>query len=254
MTIFLLTALLMIPIIGMAQYSEQELYNAYLRSDMELWKEYIEHTDWNTITSAEKTRLLNYQYGYVAFAISAKDKDAEKHLERFEHNIDNSTHLLDASTLSCYRSSFSAYKMSFNVFRKLMYANQAISLANEAMRLDSLNPAALTLKANIDLYCPKAFGGNKARALRYFLRAEQRYQELGLTRCNWNYRALQLCIAQCYEKTGYKEKAIQKCRSILQEEPAFSYIRDIYLPMLLGEKVIDKAGIGNVSNVANSML
>lgn len=254
MTTFLLAVLLLIPVFGLAQYSERDLYNAYLRSDMSLWKEYIEHTDWDAIAIAEKQRLLNYQYGYVAFAISAEDKDAEAHLLRFERHTEDMKNVLDASTLACYRSSYAAYKMSFNVFRKLMYANQAMSLANEAMRLDSLNPAALTLKANIDLYCPKAFGGNKARALRYFLRAEKRYQELGITKCNWNYRALQLCIAQCYEKTGKKEQAIRKCRSILQEEPDFSYIRDIYLPTLLGEKVTDKAGIGNVSNVANSIL
>lgn len=254
MTIFLLTVLLLIPVLGCAQYSEQELYNAYLKSDMGLWKEYIEQADWSTITLREKQRLLNYQYGYVAFAISADDKDAEMHLDKFEQHIEYMEKLLDPSTLACYRSSYAAYKMSFNVFRKLIYANQAMSWANEAMRLDSLNPAALTLKANIDLYCPKAFGGNKTRALYYFLRAEKRYQELGMTRYNWNYRALQLCIAQCYEKTGYKEKAIAKCQSILKEEPRFAYIRDIYLPTLLGKNVIDKTGIGNVNNVANSIL
>lgn len=237
-----------------AQYTDEALYAAYLKSDVSLWKEYIEHTDWNSLSKNEKKRLLNYQYGYVAFAVSEQDESAEHHLQLFAAHIEEMGSDLEAAQLACYRSSLAAYEMSMNTFRKLMYANRAMTYANEAMRLDSLHPAALTLKANIDMYCPKAFGGNKERALRYFLLAEQRFRELNLTLHNWNYRALQLCIAQCYEKTGDKQKAIEKCEQILKEEPAFSYISEIYLPTLRGETINPKVGIGNVGNIANSVL
>ncbi len=251
-SLFLL--LVLMPQWVLAQYTDEELYKAYLKGDVSLWKEYIEHADWDKLSEMEKERLLNYQYGYVAFAVSEENESAERHLQLFAQHIEELSGKLDGAQLACYRSSLAAYEMSFNAFRKLMYANRAMAYANEAMRIDSLHPAALTLKANIDMYCPKAFGGNKERALRYFLLAERRFKELHLTIHNWNYRALQLCIAQCYEKTGDKQQAIEKCEQILQEEPGFSYISDTYLPVLRGETPKQKVGIGNVSNIANSVL
>lgn len=237
----------------LAQYTDEALYKAYLTSDVSLWKEYIEATDWSSLTEAEKERLLNYQYGYVAFAVSEETDWAERHLELFKEHLADSSLQIDAAQLACYRSSVAAYEISFTTFRKLSYAAQAMDYADEAMRLDSLHPAALTLKANIDMYCPKAFGGNKARALQYFLLAERRFKELHQTQYNWNYRALQLCIAQCYEKTGEKAKAIAKCESILREEPDFAYIRDVYLPTLRGESAKGKGGVGDMGRIAGAL-
>lgn len=252
--ITLLALCICMPLKVLAQYTDEILYKAYLTSDVSLWKDYIEATDWKNISNAEKLRLLNYQYGYVAFAVSEESESAEYHLDLFKQHLADSTLNINPAQFACYQSSVAAYEMSFASFRKLMYANQAMVYANEAMRIDSLHPAALTLKANIDMYCPKAFGGNKERALRYFLLAERRFNELHLTVNNWNYRALQLCIAQCYEKIGNKDKAISKCESILSEEPDFSYISDIYLPTLRGENPKTKVGIGNIGKIANSVL
>lgn len=252
--IILLSLCVWLPVRVLAQYTDEILYKAYLTSDVSLWKEYIEATDWDNASNVEKLRLLNYQYGYVAFAVSEESESAQYHLDLFKQHLSDTHLTIDAAQLACYQSSVAAYEMSFATFRKLMYANQAMVYANEAMRIDSLHPAALTLKANIDMYCPKAFGGNKERALRYFLLAERRFNELHLTTYNWNYRALQLCIAQCYEKIGNKEKAIEKCKSILLEEPDFSYISDIYLPTLRGENTKTKVGIGNIGKIANSVL
>lgn len=235
MTTILLASLLIISISCLAQHTDEQLYKAYLHNNMSAWEEYVSLAGWDTLALTEKERMLNYEYGYVAVAIGEGHPQAENYLNSFEQHLAQLQPHLPLATYTTYSSGVAAYKISFNKLKLLYYGKQAISLAATAVEQDSLNPLALTLKANVDFYCPKAFGGNKARALRYMLRAEQLYKEQNLTLHNWNYRALQLCIAQCYEKLGEKQKAIEKCRAILQEEPDFQYISSVYLPTLLGE-------------------
>ncbi len=219
-----------------AQYTDKDLYEAYLTTDLTLWKKYIDDMAWEDLSQYEKQRMLNYQYGFVANTLGGEKAFAQAQLDLFKNRTEEMRTTLSASTLSCYRSAYAAYQVKLGTWKILKMALQSLDEAKLAVEQDSLNPLALTLKGNVDMYCPKAFGGDKVRALRYFLLAEERYRELGRTENNWNLRALQLCIAQCYEKTGEKEKAIQKCREILQEEPNYAYIRDAYLPRLLGQK------------------
>ncbi len=219
-----------------AQYTDKDLYEAYLTTDLSLWQSYIENTAWDNLSDYEKKRMLNYQYGFVANTLGGDKAFAQAQLDLFKTRTEAMQDNLSASTLSCYRSAYAAYQVKLGTWKVLKLALQSLDEAKAAVEKDSLNPLALTLKGNVDMYCPKAFGGDKARALQYFLQAEERYRALGQTENNWNLRALQLCIAQCYEKTGEKEKAIEKCREILREEPNYAYIRDAYLPRLLGQK------------------
>ncbi len=253
MTTILLTLLLLVSINGIAQHTDEQLYNAYLRNDMSVWEDYVTKAEWSVLSLEEKERLLNYEYGYVAVAIGEGHPKAENYLNIFEQHLKEVQPEIALATHSTYASAVAAYKISFNKFKMIYYGKQAISLAASAVEQDSLNPLAMTLKANVDFYCPKAFGGDKKRALKYLLRAEQLYQEQALTQYNWNYRALQLCIAQCYEKSGNKAKAIEKCQSILAEEPEFQYIANVYLPTLMGKRPnVAPTTAGN--KLANSIL
>ncbi len=236
MTIILIFLLLCVAIPCSAQYTDKDLYQAYLTTDLTLWQEYIDNTPWDNLNNEERTRMLNYQYGFAANVLGDKKEVAKHYLNLFKTRTETSATILSPSTLACYRSAVAAYQIKTGDWRVLSLAHKAFAYSDESVQLDSLNPLALTLKANVDMYCPKAFGGDKERALQYFLRAEHRYRELGLTENNWNYRALQLCIAQCYEKTGQQEQAIRKCQEILKEEPNYEYIRYVYLPILEGRE------------------
>ncbi len=235
MTCSLLLLMLIVSLSCYAQYSDKELYEAYLTSDLSLWQEYINSTDWESLSKEEKKRMLNYQYGFTANVLSQDKDTAKRHLQLFEEHVNDAAEWLSPSSLACYRSAYAAYKIKLGDWRVFSLAKQTFCYADEAVEIDSLNPLALTLKANVDMYAPKAFGGNKEQALHYFLLAEKQYRERGLTLNNWNFRALQLCIAQCYEKTGDKEQAIAKCYAILAEEPNYEYIRHVYFPKLLGQ-------------------
>ena len=64
--LILLSALLLCPVFLRAQYSDKDLYNAYLRRDMDHWKQYLDANAWQDLSLNEKKRYLNYEYGYIA--------------------------------------------------------------------------------------------------------------------------------------------------------------------------------------------
>lgn len=237
MTIFILLFLFTISLsLSAKTYSEEALYKCFLDDNKDLWKEYITSANWQQCSNKERQRLLNYEYGYIAYAISVKDADSKKLLNNFNLHLEEMAGKMAESTRLTYLSAASSYALSLNKWTAARNAPRTFSYADQALEADPHNPIALTLRGSIYFYCPKTFGGNKQLALDYMQQAEERFRQRGDTVNNWNYRSAQMIVAQCLEKTGRKDAAIAKCRSILREEPNFTFIRDCYLPELLGQK------------------
>ncbi len=250
MTTIIIAFLLLICCSLSAQtFSDEALYKCYLGEDKELWKQYITTADWNKLTSKERQRLLNYEYGYIAYAVSENNSESKKLLDNFNSHIESMTGKMAESTRLVYLSAAASYSISLSKWTIAVNGPKTFNYAEKALAIDSLNPLALTLRGSIYFYSPKAFGGDKQLALKYMQQAEKQFQQRGDTVNNWNYRSVQMILAQCLEKTGNKQAAIAKCRSILQEEPEFSYIRDCYLPELLGQK-----GKGNNQNIVGASI
>lgn len=233
LNIIFLTLLINLPLYA-ADFSKRVLYEAYLASDMTVWGNYLKRMDTKSLSIAEMAEMVNYEYGYIAFCQGEKRMDeAEERLRLFEQHINRlETGGYSPSNVQVYRSSVCAYQIAYNKLKFISLANKAIAFVEKAVEIDSLNPIALTLKGNVDFYRPGAVGGSKKRALETFLKAEKLMRQQRMTVDCWNYRSLQMCIAQCYEKLGDKKKAIAYCEHILDEEPDFVYIRDVYLPEL----------------------
>lgn len=231
----LLFTLLTYSAVCFAHYSDERLYEAFLRQDMSEWKAYIDDTSWDTISVEERLRLLNYEYGYIAAVIEQPDSQVEKYLAAFRAHVDEEyrRHHISEARYCMYMSSIHAYDFMLNKSRLFSSGLQSFKLVKKAVELDPDDPFVLTLKANVDFYAPSAFGGDKEEALRMFTRARELFKETVDYTHLWNYASLRMCIAQCYEKTGDRQRAIAECRDILQDIPDFSYIRDTYLPALL---------------------
>ena len=234
-----------------AQFDQRSMYKCYLGNDKALWRKYITTADWGKMDNKERQRLLNYEYGYIAYAISANDKDVRQQLQNFNNHIASMQGKMPESTRMTYMSAAASYAVSINKITMLTNGPKAYAYSEKAVALDNTDPYALTLRGSVYFYCPPAFGGDKKLALDYLRKAEERFRQTGDTIDNWNYRSVQMVIAQCYEKTGDKNKAIDKCRLILQEEPDYAYIRDCYLPELLG---IKKPDSNNPNNVGASFI
>lgn len=212
-----------------AQYSDRELYDAYLRRDMPTWASYIASVDTAQADNTEKLRMLNYLYGYTAYAVSIKQSDARQLLDLFEANLHNMRHLLPEAEYLSYKVSASSYELSLNHWLLAKYSKEIYQDINRAISLSPDDPLVLTMKGNVEFYNPL---GSKQAALLYFQKADSIYHTQDTSPYLWNVRAVQMTLVQCIEKTSGKQEAIRACYEILKEEPNFSFIRDSYLPSL----------------------
>ena len=216
-----------------AQFSDKDLFIAYLHSDMPAWDRYLHSERWDTLSLKEQLRYINYEYGDVATAIDAKQPDAKEHLEAFKAHIDALERILPEATYKTYLSSYCAYRAKLSTLEFVKQGLKAKNLAMEAAQSDPTNPLALTLVGCIDFYAPAIVGGNKERALQTFKQTKRLLELSGDTINNWNYASVEMQLAMCLAKTGHKEEAIALCEQLLQKYPGFVFIRDEYYPTLL---------------------
>lgn len=238
----ILSVLLLCATFLMAQYSDNELFAAYLRNDMAAWKSYIDSRDWTQLSRSEQTRLIGYEYGFVAFQLDEDKKITDpalrlgpQYLAQFRNHVSQLKPYLSESVYCCYWSSVNAYDFLLHSSH-LKSGMQSYQLAKRAVETDPANPLAHALYGSVLFYAPKMFGGNKSEAYKHFLQAEQLFQNMSpaeLQPLQWNYAVIEMYLAQCLDKTQSREAAIQKCHQILELFPDFTYIRSTYLPSLL---------------------
>lgn len=219
-----------------ADYTDEQLYHAYLSGDISIWGEYIAGCQWEELSSKERTRLINYEYGYIPVEADKNNPQCRQLLDAYWNHLERHKSVLTPSQYAAYKSSAHAYEYLLNKNKLMSDGLASFKLAHRAVDLDGKNPVALSLSGNVSFYAPSLFGGSKKKALQFFLEAERIMEADTAYRYLWNYPALQLCIAQCYEKRGDREKAIAQCRKILSIHPDFLYVRDEYLPSLLQKK------------------
>ncbi len=211
------------------------MFRAFLDGDMKRWekelKGYMAKPD---LTVDDKIDLSNYLYGYIATIVdNCSDDELESWLTQWEgylNDVEKAGRI--ESTVRVYRSSAAAYRAKAYTWRMIPLARVAIKEINKALEIDSQNPIAIALKGNIEFYMPKAIGGSKKKAIEYYERSLELMRRNPQTLYRWNRCAMELCLAQAYEKTGNKERALEIATATLNEFPDYAYIRDIYLPSL----------------------
>ena len=214
------------------------MYQAYLDNDMAKWGvELKKYTSHNNLTIDDKLEISNYLYGYVASLLSDADKnknEANLWIDLWEEYLDE----IEASVgkradIYVYRSAANAYKAKVRKGGMMVYGPRAMTDLNRALDADPNNALAIGLKGNTKFYMPSFVGGNKQEAIVWFEKALAIIANNTPAVYRWNRCAITLCIAQAYEKTGNKDKAIEICNAELQREPNFTFMRNIYLPSLL---------------------
>jgi tetratricopeptide (TPR) repeat protein len=214
-----------------------DVYEAYIHNNMQLWKGAIDKMNKaDNKDTAFLVELLNYQYGYIAWCIgNSRNEEAKIYLDIAEKNImllPGNNHY--QSIANSYKSAFYGYRIGLNRLLAAFIGGKSSDCAKLAMKLDAENPYGYIQYANIEFYMPSVFGGSKAEALKYYLRAKELMEnnKADLSE-NWNYLNLLTVIAQTYSYTKDYKSSKLVLEKILTIEPGFTWVKNELYPDVL---------------------
>jgi tetratricopeptide (TPR) repeat protein len=219
-----------------SQY-KSEVYSAYVNNKMDQWKRVIDRMETGKVRYDETIlELINYQYGYIGYCIEFdKTADAKKYFSLANNNIEKIEKKgYNLSTLNSYKAAFYGFRISFNKFTAPLNGPKSLDHAKIALKQDSSNYLA-NIQYGYALYnMPEVFGGSKAEALKYYLRAKNILEKNPeLTKQNWNYMNLLILIGRTYANLQDYASAKVFYEKVLTLEPGFLYVRDELYPKLM---------------------
>ena len=179
-----------------AQVTDRELFDAYLREDMSVWKAYVDTVHHTPYT-------LHYEYGYCGYIVAEAKKEgqdalfpqAKQYVRNFKSSISNLQSQLPPGHFEMYMSAVYVYELRL---KESIHPFKSMSLAKEATKLAPEDPVVLSYYGTCLFYAPKPFG-SKAEALEWFEKAEPLFQDPQYEYC-WMRQANQMYIRQCHEK------------------------------------------------------
>lgn len=199
-----------------AQYSNCQLYEAYITRDMSVWEHYIDSADWDSLDTEQRKQLLNYEYGFSAYMLGIDVEKGKKLIQRFATHLEAIKGELQEERYCAYLASFYTYQLALNRGQLVKYAKRIFSNIERAMELNPNDPFVLSMQGNVEFYSPF---GNKKTALGYYQKADSLYGIAGADYERWNRRAVQLTYIQCLDKQRRSDEAITLCEKLLAEEP-----------------------------------
>lgn len=212
-------------------------YSTFISGDMPKWEKNIQtlETSNNIKTIEQKLELINYYYGYIGYLIGQKKYTQTKELtERGEKLIEEVLRQSPKNaTAYSFRGIFQAYNIVLYKYKIIWLAYQCKWNVNKALELDPQNIQALIDEGNILFYAPKFYGGDKKKALSYYLKAAEILEKKRDISQNWIYINLLSVIAEAYEKTDNLQEAKLTYEKILRIEPNVTWVKNKMYPKLL---------------------
>ncbi len=216
------------------------IYKAYISGEMTLWKGVVDKMQINLKPEPDYLlELLNYQYGYIGWALGSGNKsEAEKYLQRVKNNLNLLKSKTGETSMTLfYASVINSFSIPFNKLKIAHYGMESLELAERSLERDAANPYANMQYASCYYYMPAIFGGSKSTGLLYYSKA-RKYMELSSYDNNedWNYLSLLVQIAQVYADLKKYEEALDIYRLILKREPGFVWVKNELYPKVLKRK------------------
>ena len=159
-----------------AQYSNHQLYQAYITRDMSVWEEYIESADWDTMDTEQRKQLLNYEYGFSAYMLGVNVEKAKSLIQRLATHLNQMRSELPEERYCAYLASVYTYQLALDKSQLMKYAKGIYSNIERAMELNPNDPFVLSMQGNVEFYSPF---GSKKTALGYFQKADSLYDVAG---------------------------------------------------------------------------
>ena len=213
-----LLTLILLMVSGMchAQYSNHQLYQAYITRDMSVWEQYIDAAQWEDMTTEERTQLLNYEYGYSAYILGIDTEKAKQCIQHFTTHLEDMKGKLPDERYYAYLSSINSYLLGMDKSQLIRYSKGIFNNIERAMELNDNDPFVLSMQGNVEFYSPF---GSKKKALQYYQKADSLYNAKCADYEQWNKRAVQMTVVQCLYKTGKIDEAKALCERYIAEEP-----------------------------------
>ena len=213
------------------------VYNAYIGSDMTIWKEAVDNMEQGKNSDPDYLlELINYQYGYTAWCLgNDKNKEARKYLLLLERNLEKLKKTEEKiAEYHAYKAAFYGFKIGLSPLRAPFFGPKSMDHAKLALEKDSLSLQGNMEMGNIWSHMPKLFGGSKQKALYYYLKAlriiEEKPREI--RNKNWIYLNLIAIIGKTKEELGNTQEAIEYYKKAIQIEPDFKWVKNELLPSL----------------------
>ena len=199
-----------------AQYSNHQLYEAYITRDMSVWEQYIDSADWDELNTEQRKQLLNYEYGFSAYILGIDTEKANRLTQRLSSHLEAMKSELPEERYCAYLASVYTYQLALNNGQLMKYAKKIYSNIQHAMEVNANDPFVLSIQGNVEFYSPF---GSKKTALAYYQKADSLYGVAGAEYERWNRRAVQMTYIQCLHKLRRGKEAKALCEELLAEEP-----------------------------------
>ena len=221
-------ALLLVGVQAFAQYSDEQLFDAYLRGDMNVWKTFIDQSGWEQLQDTERARVLNYEYGYCGALMNLDRDNAMPYIQQYGRHLDAMEGKLPVALWHVYKSAFSTYVLAVTMRSIMSYKQEIFHHAAEAIASDSSMPLSWGIQANVHFYTPRLLGGNKKLAQIEYERSDSIFTAHAAEhRHNWAYAAQAYALAQCYAYNDQHDKAIRQTKIMLKRWPTFKRAKDL---------------------------
>ena len=179
--------------------ADRDLFAAYQKEDMSVWKEYID----NLSTFNLQLSTLLYEYGYCGYIVAEAKKEgkesllpeAKRYVKQYKQHVEALKNQLPKGHYEMYMSAVLVYELRLH---ESMRPIKAMSLAKEATKLAPNDPLVLSYYGTSLFYAPKPFG-SKAEALVWFEKADKFFKGPQWEYC-WVREANEMYIQQCHEK------------------------------------------------------
>ncbi len=180
--------------------ADRELFAAYQREDMSVWKTYIDKVQGDKV---QGTKELTYEYGYCGYIVAEAKKEgkeallpeAKRYVQQFKSHISHLKSQLPKGHYEMYLSAVYVFELRLH---ESIHPIKAMSLAKDATKLAPNDPLVLSYYGTCLFYAPKPFGSKKD-ALAWFERAEKHFRKPEWKYC-WIREATHMYVQQCHKK------------------------------------------------------
>lgn len=227
--------------IAFAQSSnEDKIYEAFISGEMSGWKATLDQMEnKNSSTVSYLTELINYQYGYIGWCLGNENKkEAKKYLDLMEENLETLKKYEEATVIyNAYMAASFGFKIGLSSWRAAFLGPKSVNYAENALEIDDMNFQANVEMGNIWYHMPAMFGGSIEKALSYYNKAIEIYEnsEDKLSYNKWLYLNTIATSGKLEFENKKYEQALQLYKKALNIEPRFKWVINELLPELKEE-------------------